>query len=65
MEEFRKLWQEAYENPEKFWNERAEEAMDDINWFEPWKNVFKWEYPKFSWFEGGRPTSATTALTTR
>jgi len=29
MEEFRKLWQEAYENPEKFWNERAEEAMEE------------------------------------
>lgn len=54
MEEFRELWRDAYENPESFWSKKAEEAMEDIYWFEPWEKTFKWDYPKFSWFEGGK-----------
>jgi len=33
IEEFRALWKAEKENPEKFWSEQAEKAMEDIYWF--------------------------------
>jgi acetyl-CoA synthetase len=39
----------ALEDPESFWGEIASE----VYWFRRWDKVFEWNYPKFSWFEGG------------
>ena len=39
----------ALEDPESFWGEIASE----LYWFRRWDKVFEWNYPKFSWFEGG------------
>lgn len=54
MKEFKEMWKEAYENPEKFWEKEAEKALEDIYWFEPWKEVFEWKYPRFRWYVGGK-----------
>jgi len=62
VDEFKNLWKEAYENPENFWNKRAEEAFEDIFWFEKWNKVFEWEYPKFKWFDGGKTNISYNCL---
>ncbi|MDI6916368.1 MAG: acetate--CoA ligase [Thermoplasmatales archaeon] len=43
----------AEENPEKFWDESAENAFEDIHWFRKWDKVFEQQYPTFKWFPGG------------
>ncbi|WP_230972401.1 acetate--CoA ligase [Archaeoglobus neptunius] len=52
--EFKELWKRAYENPEEFWSKKAEDAFEDIYWFKKWEKAFEWEYPRFSWFSGGK-----------
>jgi len=43
----------AEENPEKFWDEAAENAFEDIHWFKKWDKVFEQKYPTFKWFPDG------------
>ncbi|MCS7119190.1 MAG: acetate--CoA ligase [Archaeoglobaceae archaeon] len=62
MESFRKLWKTEKESPEKFWNEHAEKAMEDIYWFKKWDKVFEWNYPRFGWFLGGKTNIAYNCL---
>ncbi|MFN3804473.1 MAG: acetate--CoA ligase [Pyrobaculum sp.] len=59
---FKELWKNERENPEKFWNIRVEESMEYIYWFKKWDKVLEWDYPKFSWFRGGRTNVAYNCL---
>ncbi|PIV69882.1 MAG: acetyl-CoA synthetase [Euryarchaeota archaeon CG01_land_8_20_14_3_00_38_12] len=43
----------AEEKPEKFWDEAAENAFEDIYWFRKWDKVFEQQYPTFKWYLGG------------
>lgn len=43
----------AEENPEEFWNNAAENALEDIYWFKKCDKVFSWDYPTFKWYLGG------------
>ena len=43
----------AEEEPEKFWEDAAIDASDEIHWFKKWDNVFTWNYPTFQWYSGG------------
>ncbi len=50
LEEYRALWQRAYEDPEGFWAEQAK----IVDWFAPWTKVLEWNEPFAKWFVGGR-----------
>jgi acetyl-CoA synthetase len=49
--EYRKLYRESIEEPEKFWAKRAKE---ELIWFKPWKKVLEWNEPFAKWFVGGQ-----------
>ena len=47
--EYKKIYNEAAENPEKFWAEAAE----SLHWFKKWDTVLEWIEPHAKWFVGG------------
>ena len=49
--DYRKLYRESVDSPEKFWGKRAKE---ELVWFKPWTKVLKWEEPFAQWFVGGQ-----------
>ena len=51
MEELEALRAEAAADPEKFWARMAESELD---WFNKWDTVLKWEAPHAQWFIGGK-----------
>jgi acetyl-CoA synthetase len=51
LAEYRKLYRESIESPEKFWGKRAKE---ELIWFRPWKKVLEWKEPFAKWFSGGQ-----------
>ncbi len=50
MDAYRALYEQAKEDPERFWGELAEK---ELFWFEKWKHVFEWNPPFVKWFAGG------------
>lgn len=51
MEQYRKLYDESIQSPEKFW---ARQARTELVWFKPWKKVLRWKRPFAEWFVGGQ-----------
>jgi len=51
LAQYRKLYRESVEAPEKFW---AKQAKDELVWFQPWKTVLQWKAPYAKWFVGGK-----------
>ena len=49
--DYRKLYRESVDSPEKFWGKRAKE---ELVWFKPWTKVLKWKEPFAKWFVGGQ-----------
>lgn len=52
MDQYKKLYNESIQNPEKFWGEQAER----LHWFKKWDRVKNTQYTKpvsVRWFEGG------------
>ncbi len=50
LAEYEKLWQQAKDDPEKFWSARAEQ----LHWFKKWNKVLVWNEPHAQWFVGGK-----------
>jgi acetyl-CoA synthetase len=52
-EKYNEMYQRSVSDPEGFWAEQAETFID---WFEPWKKVWDWDYneAKIVWFEGAK-----------
>jgi acetyl-CoA synthetase len=51
MEQYERLYKEAFDDPDKFWAERAAE----LDWFKKWDQVLDWSNPPFAkWFAGGK-----------
>lgn len=48
--QYKRMYKESVENPEKFWGKMAKE---ELVWFKPWKKVLKWNEPFAEWFVGG------------
>jgi acetyl-CoA synthetase len=48
----------ALEDSEAFWSEVAEQ----LHWFRRWDKVLEWNYPAFSWFNGGVTNLAYNCL---
>ena len=50
LAEYEKLWQQAHDDPEKFWTTQAER----LAWFKKWTRVLDWKEPHAQWFVGGQ-----------
>ena len=49
--QYRKLYRESIQSPEKFW---SRQAKAELVWFKRWTKTLKWEEPYAKWFVGGR-----------
>jgi len=59
MEELEALRAKAAADPEKFWARMAESELD---WFEKWDTILKWEAPHAQWFIGGKTNISHNCL---
>ena len=50
LEQYRRMYRESINRPEKFWAREANELV----WRRRWKSVLKWKAPCAKWFEGGK-----------
>ncbi|MGD1020260.1 MAG: acetate--CoA ligase [Verrucomicrobiia bacterium] len=50
LAQYRKLYTESIESPNKFWSRMAKE----LHWFKPWKKLLVWDEPFAKWFIGGQ-----------
>ena len=50
LEDYERLYQQAADDPEKFWAGIAQE----LHWFKPWDRVLEWDLPFAKWFVGGQ-----------
>ena len=48
--QYRSLYEESIANPAEFWRRFAE---TELEWFQPFTTSFTWNYPHYSWFDGG------------
>src|ERR1039457_1678243 len=51
LAQYRKLYRESIQSPEKFWSRQAKE---ELVWFKRWTKTLKWEEPYAKWFIGGQ-----------
>jgi acetyl-CoA synthetase len=51
LREYEQLYDKAKANPEKFWEELAEQ---ELVWFQKWDKVLDWQPPLAKWFVGGK-----------
>ena len=51
LAQYRKLYRESVQSPEKFW---SRQAKAELVWFKPWTRTLKWEEPYSKWFIGGQ-----------
>src|SRR4051794_1829128 len=50
MAEYKALWEESSQKPDKFWAREAKE----LTWQAPWTKVLEWNEPFAKWFVGGK-----------
>ena len=52
FEEYKKEYKRSINNPEAFWEEKA----NQFKWKKKWKNVLSWDFnlAEIKWFEGGK-----------
>jgi acetyl-CoA synthetase len=50
LEQYRRMYRESINRPEKFWAREAAELV----WQKRWKSVLKWKAPFAQWFAGGK-----------
>ena len=58
MAEYKKMWQESIDQPEKFF---AREAAE-LTWQKKWTKVLQWKCPDAKWFVGGKLNVAENCL---
>ena len=51
LAEYKRLYAESVDDPEKFWNTQAKELLQ---WRQPWKKTLEWKEPHAKWFVGGK-----------
>src|SRR5436190_18821715 len=59
LAQYRKLYRESIQAPEKFW---AKQAKNELVWFKPWKKVLEWKLPFAKWFVGGQLNASANCL---
>ena len=52
MEEYKKLYKQSVDDPDKFWGEQA----NLLDWYKKWDKVSEWDFskPELKWFIGGK-----------
>jgi len=50
LAQYRRMYRESIERPEKFWAREARE----LSWQKPWTKVVQWKAPFAKWFVGGK-----------
>jgi acetyl-CoA synthetase len=50
LDDYKRLYAEAANDPEGFWGRIASE----LHWFQPWTKVLEWDVPWAKWFVGGK-----------
>ena len=58
LEEYRRLYRQSLDDPERFWGSVAEE----LHWFKPWDRITEWREPFVKWFVGGETNPAYNCL---
>jgi acetyl-CoA synthetase len=51
LAQYRKLYHESIQSPEKFW---SRQAKAELVWFKRWIRTLKWQEPYAQWFVGGQ-----------
>lgn len=59
MAEYRRLWTESVDHPEKFW---GKQARQELVWMKPFKKVLQWKAPNAKWFLGGQLNVSANCL---
>jgi len=59
LAQYRKLYRESIQSPEKFW---GRQAKAELVWFKRWTRALKWEEPYAKWFVGGQLNVAYNCL---
>ena len=57
--EYKRLYAESVNTPEKFWGRQARELL---SWRKPFKKVLNWKLPHAKWFESGKLNVAENCL---
>ena len=50
LQDYQAEYERSIQDPEAFWANVASE----LQWSQPWDQVFQWDYPTFRWFVGGK-----------
>ena len=59
MEAYQKLYDEAKDHPEAFWDKLAKA---ELHWFKPYDTVLEWQSPNAKWFVGGKTNVSYNCL---
>ena len=51
LDEYKEIYQESIENPQLFFRKQA---LENLNWIEPFENVHNNQFIDSKWFEGGK-----------
>ena len=51
LAQYRKLYRESIQSPEKFW---SRQAKAELVWSKRWTRVLEWKEPYAQWFVGGQ-----------
>jgi acetyl-CoA synthetase len=59
IDEYKRMYKSASDDPEKFWAEQAQA----LHWFTPWNKILDWSNPPFAkWFLGGKTNVAYNCI---
>jgi acetyl-CoA synthetase len=50
MAQYKEMWEESVQKPDKFWAREASE----LKWSQKWSKVLEWKLPNAKWFVGGK-----------
>jgi len=59
MTEYKRLYKQSIDNPEKFWGDLAKE---ELVWYKPFNEVLRWKAPNAKWFVGGQTNVSANCL---
>ncbi len=59
LDEYKRMYKAASDDPEKFWAEQAQA----LHWFSPWNKILDWSNPPFAkWFLGAKTNVAYNCI---
>ncbi|HMO64564.1 MAG TPA: acetate--CoA ligase [Verrucomicrobiota bacterium] len=59
LAQYRRLWKESVQHPERFWKKQAEA---ELVWQKPFTKVLQWKAPFAKWFLGGKLNVSANCL---